>query len=321
MNEDVKSFYTAVFNMAKEQRNSAVASKLKTLIQEYRALMPPVLELGHKAMRGSHWRLLLGQLGLTSSFAPGEKIKLKKLRALKLLDRRQEITDIFEQAVEEFSLESGLEKIKSHWSKQCFNVLHYQRGLIHASAASAPSASSASASSSSSSSSSLSSGTYVLGDVEEVVNKVEEHQAQLQSMLASRHVGAVQAGVELWDAKLAHLSDTLEEWMACQRNWTQLEPIFAAPDIQRQLPAEHKLFAEVDRFWRSLMRSLQAQPNALDAVKVGSRTRALLGDLFVAVYLYVCLCLSLSLSLSHTHTHTHTHIYALALNGSDCICT
>lgn len=40
----------------------------------------------------------------------------------------------------------------------------------------------------------------------------------------------------------------------CQQNWVYLEVIFSAPDIQRQLPAESKLFLIVDKAWKELMR-------------------------------------------------------------------
>ena len=36
--------------------------------------------------------------------------------------------------------------------------------------------------------------------------------------------------------------ETLDEMLTCQRNWMYLETIFSAPDIQRQLPAESKIF-------------------------------------------------------------------------------
>ena len=56
-----------------------------------------------------------------------------------------------------------------------------------------------------------------------------------------------------WEKKLALLSDTLDEWQACQRTWVYLENIFGAEDIQRQLPAESQKFMIVDRTWKSIM--------------------------------------------------------------------
>lgn len=43
------------------------------------------------------------------------------------------------------------------------------------------------------------------------------------------------------------LSETLDEWLVCQRTWMYLENIFGAEDIQKQLPAESQKFLVVDR--------------------------------------------------------------------------
>ena len=39
-----------------------------------------------------------------------------------------------------------------------------------------------------------------------------------------------------------------DEWLTCQRNWLYLESIFSAPDIQRQLPSEAKMFMQVGQW-------------------------------------------------------------------------
>lgn len=45
-----------------------------------------------------------------------------------------------------------------------------------------------------------------------------------------------------------------EEWYACQQTWMYLEVIFSAPDIQRQLPNETRLFTIVDKSLKDIMR-------------------------------------------------------------------
>ena len=37
-----------------------------------------------------------------------------------------------------------------------------------------------------------------------------------------------------------HLSEVLDEWLACQRSWMYLENIFGAEDNQKQLPADQR---------------------------------------------------------------------------------
>lgn len=39
--------------------------------------------------------------------------------------------------------------------------------------------------------------------------------------------------VQEWESKLVLISDTIEEWVMCQRQWMYLENIFSAEDIQK----------------------------------------------------------------------------------------
>ena len=56
-----------------------------------------------------------------------------------------------------------------------------------------------------------------------------------------------------------------DEWLECQRNWLYLESIFGAPDIQRQLPNEAKMFIQVDKSWKEIMRRVHKNPLAIRA--------------------------------------------------------
>lgn len=48
-------------------------------------------------------------------------------------------------------------------------------------------------------------------------------------------------------------------------NWMYLEAIFSAPDIQRQLPVESKLFVIVDKSWKEIMKRVVKMPAAMEA--------------------------------------------------------
>ena len=73
----------------------------------------------------------------------------------------------------------------------------------------------------------------------------------------------VRGDVDKVNKSLRLFSDTLDEWVECQKKWLYLENIFMAPDIQRQLPNETKLFASVDRQFKSIMRITRDRPAAL----------------------------------------------------------
>lgn len=62
-------------------------------------------------------------------------------------------------------------------------------------------------------------------------------------------------GVGPLDASSQVVSEVVDEWLAVQRNWLYLQPIFDSEDINKQLPAEGKRFASVDKHWRATMSS------------------------------------------------------------------
>ena len=83
------------------------------------------------------------------------------------------------------------------------------------------------------------------------------------TMLGSRYIATIQTEVEEWSKKLAILSETLDEWLQCQRNWMYLETIFGSADIVRQLPVSAKMFQAVDKSWKSIMKATNDEPNAI----------------------------------------------------------
>lgn len=86
--------------------------------------------------------------------------------------------------------------------------------------------------------------------------------SQVTQAMISSVIGGISLEVTLWYTPRTFLQ---EEWLNCQRNWLYLESIFNAPDIQRQLPAEAKMFLQVDKSWKEIMRKVNRLPNALRA--------------------------------------------------------
>ena len=64
---------------------------------------------------------------------------------------------------------------------------------------------------------------FVLGGVDDVMTLLEDNQATLQTMTASRFVVGIRKEVEVWEKKLALLSEVLDEWLTAQRSWMYLE--------------------------------------------------------------------------------------------------
>lgn len=93
-------------------------------------------------------------------------------------------------------------------------------------------------------------------------------------VLTCRYAAGIQHEVDALSASLKLLSDTLEAWMDLQRMWVYLEPIFAAPDIQRQLPEESQHFTAIDRSFRSQVLAVRERPNVMQAFSSASLWKA-----------------------------------------------
>lgn len=106
---------------------------------------------------------------------------------------------------------------------------------------------------------------YILGDTSEVVANLDDSLVTINTVLGSRYVGGIRTFVDTWRSKLMLMSETLDEWLTCQRNWMYLETIFGSPDIIRQLPGPAKTFQGVDKSFRAIMKQTNDEPNALKA--------------------------------------------------------
>ena len=73
-----------------------------------------------------------------------------------------------------------------------------------------------------------------------------------QSMAFSPYKKPFEERLMRWEAQLSLVSEVIDEWLALQRAWMYLEPIFSSPDILQQLPQEGKKYSSVDRIWRKV---------------------------------------------------------------------
>ncbi|KAL5020432.1 hypothetical protein ScPMuIL_003324 [Solemya velum] len=106
---------------------------------------------------------------------------------------------------------------------------------------------------------------FILGGTDEIQQLLDDSNINVATIASSRHVGPIKSRVDDWVKQLDLFGKTLDEWLNCQRNWLYLESIFSAPDIQRQLPAEAKMFMQVDKSYKDIMRKVNKVPLAIRA--------------------------------------------------------
>ncbi|GFR70578.1 dynein heavy chain 6, axonemal [Elysia marginata] len=106
---------------------------------------------------------------------------------------------------------------------------------------------------------------FILGNTDDIQQLLDDSNINIATIASSRHVGPIKSQVDEWQRDLDLFYKTLDEWLNCQRSWLYLESIFSAPDIQRQLPSEAKMFMQVDKSYKDVMRKVNKVPLAIRA--------------------------------------------------------
>ena len=188
-------------------------------------------------MRDRHWLRLLDLTGLPFDRSTDQLFLNVLVEDYRIVNHKDFISMVSTEATQEAALELLLEKVVDKWRGVEFSVNGYKETKD----------------------------TFILGDVEEVMLVLEDSMVLVLTITSSRFVAGIKSEVERVERNLKLFSDTLDEWIECQRQWLYLETIFAAPDIQRQLPAEARAFNQVDRQFKDIMRRTRDRPGALTA--------------------------------------------------------
>ena len=151
------------------------------------------------------------------------------------MNGREDIQRVSTEATQEGVLEEMLAKVKTTWSTAEFLLNNFKD----------------------------SKDVYILVGVDDIQAMLDESMMTIGTILASRFVGGIRNEVEKMENQLRSVQRVLDEWLGVQKNWMYLEPIFSAPDIQRQLPAEAKMFADVDKGLKNFMKKVSENPNCI----------------------------------------------------------
>ncbi|KAI8818687.1 dynein heavy chain and region D6 of dynein motor-domain-containing protein [Fimicolochytrium jonesii] len=233
MNADIQAYVKIVYNLDKGLPPNEVVPRLKAMVDEYRGLYATIVDLRNPALKARHWEKIQDALGKV--LVRDETFTLEKLMELRVFDFKDEISNVSSQAGSEAALEEMLGKVVKTWNEVEFVVAAYRDAKD----------------------------VFILGSVEDVQTLLEDSQVTIATIKSSRFIGPIRAEVERWDKQLSLFTETLDAWLTCQRNWLYLESIFSAPDIQRQLPDEARMFSQVDRSWKDTMRKVHRNPNAM----------------------------------------------------------
>eukprot|EP00879_Flechtneria_rotunda_P026761 GHRR01028584.1.p1 GENE.GHRR01028584.1~~GHRR01028584.1.p1 ORF type:complete len:438 (+),score=166.84 GHRR01028584.1:818-2131(+) len=218
-------------------RMTANAENVRNQVEEFKTLVPLVQALRNPGMRARHWDQLSSELG--QDLHPDKAYTLDKAVKQGLMNHLDKLTRVTDVASKEHSIEQALDKLQREWEGAELNVLAYRD-----------------------------TGTYIIKLEESMSQQLVDHIVMLQSMGFSPYRKPFEERLAKWDTTLNLVSEVLEQWIALQRTWMYLEPIFSSEDITQQLPLEGKRFATVDRTWRKTIDAAKRNPGVLKVNKL-----------------------------------------------------
>ncbi|XP_053147968.1 dynein axonemal heavy chain 6 isoform X2 [Hemicordylus capensis] len=236
LNSQVSKYAKFVHQLEKGLPPNNVVPRLKEKVESMKEKLPVITDLRNPFLKPRHW-VILEQIVGAQLVDTENPLTLERLSQINAFEYSQEIQDVSGQASGEASLETILKKVEDSWKSTEFIVLPHRD----------------------------SKDVFILGGTDDIQVILDDSTINVATIASSRYVGPLKARVDDWQKQLSLFSQTLEEWLTCQRNWLYLESIFSAPDIQRQLPAEAKMFLQVDKSWKEVMRKVNRLPNALRA--------------------------------------------------------
>jgi dynein heavy chain, axonemal len=236
MGKEVQQYLKVSVRAERGCPGNMAAPQLRSYVEDFQTLVPVVGDLRSEALKDRHWKDIQTALGV--EMEEGKDYTIGELIEMGAVVHAADIGAIATRAVQEAALlELFGRKVESVWAEQEFELKSYKESKE----------------------------VFILGGVDDVYAALDESLVTINTILASRFVGEIRGPVEEMQKHLRVLSDTMDEWLTCQRNWMYLETIFAADDIKRQLPEESRKFSGVDKSWRTIMKRTYDNPRAIVA--------------------------------------------------------
>jgi dynein heavy chain len=210
-----------------------IAKEIKDQVEAFKPEVPMMVTLRNPGMRDRHWQQIKDALNV--DLMPIEDFTTERILAFNLKEQLDVVQKIGESAAKEYQIENALDKMEGEWSGVHLQIHPYRE-----------------------------TGTGVLKGVDEINVVLDEHITMTQTIMFSAFKGPFEERIDEWNRKLLVVSEVLEVWLAVQRNWLYLQPIFESADINRQLPTEGKKFSIVDKNWRSAISSAKNHSLAIE---------------------------------------------------------
>ncbi|CCW64140.1 unnamed protein product [Phytomonas sp. EM1] len=196
------------------------------LLHELHAIrqnMSTIHDCGNKHMSSEHWNKVLKEI-VGPMFTYHRGLNLHFLKDHGIFESKETLSEQSGLATAQWKVNNDLDVIREIWDAIVINVKPYKNRE----------------------------GVFILAELDDIIQQLDDHQVELQTIMASRFAASIRGRVETWIDNLRLVATVLDEWITLQKSWMYLEFIFSSDDIKDQLPEESKSFDKVDRFFCSL---------------------------------------------------------------------
>nr|XP_033343017.1 dynein heavy chain 7, axonemal [Megalopta genalis] len=237
---DVGHAYRTIYKLEKsfqEPDLRDLASNVREKIEDFRDRMPIVLTLGNPGLKDRHWEQISEIIGVPIKV--DADLTLAKVLEMGLDSLASKFEAISDNASKEATLEKAMDRMQKDWADLVFTVNPFKE-----------------------------TGTHVIAGVDDIQLLLDDHIVRTVTIKNSPNIKPFEARILSWERKMHLLQDILDQWLRVQAIWMYLEPIFTSPDIQQQMPDEGRKFSAVDKTWRDIMKTAQADPRVLYVIEI-----------------------------------------------------
>ena len=220
---------------------------LKENLNEFQEYVPLVKAIANEAWNEDHWKKLYSIASTPDEEQDPKHETVMSLVSKKMNNYIEEIQEISHRAQREFKLKQTLERMKKEAEAQVLPVIPYKD-------------------------------TYIIETVEDLQAILDEQITSVQAMKSSPYAKPIERQCREWEQRLLHIQETLDLWIKFQGAWMSLKPIFSSDDIMKHMPAETRMFRQVDLSWNMQMESTSKDSAVLEAVAIDGSTLNLFKD-------------------------------------------
>ncbi|ELT89912.1 hypothetical protein CAPTEDRAFT_157693, partial [Capitella teleta] len=237
--EEVQSLWRTAYKLTKLFAHPEfkgpmrAAATIKGKLEKFKINMPLINALCNPGIKDRHWEMMSVKVGF--NLKPNDDTPLSDMLEMNLEKYLDEMTEISSQASKEYALQMALEKMKADWEVIHFEFVPYKDK-----------------------------GIDILSAIDDIQVILDDHIVKTTTMKNSPFIKPFEKEINSWDSRMVRLLKAiLDSWLKVQAAWLYLEPIFGSQDIRNQIPVEGKMFEQVDKHWKDIMKNAVMDTKAL----------------------------------------------------------